>query len=253
VTAALRLPPGYHAVMLDEVDSTNNEAKRRAEAGAREGTLIVARRQTAGRGRRDRRWYSPEGNLYMSLVVRPESTAAQAARLSFVAAVALGDALAALVPPLLEVTYKWPNDLLANRRKCGGILVESSTGAGGGLDWLVIGVGVNLVSHPEDVDFPATSLAFEGAVGITPEALMGSFARHFLRWTDRWLEHGFAPVRAAWLARAHGLGERIEVRLGGERFHATFHDLDEDGALVAGLDDGGTRRVDAGEVFPVSA
>jgi BirA family biotin operon repressor/biotin-[acetyl-CoA-carboxylase] ligase len=244
-----KLPPGYHAVTLDEVDSTNDEAKRRAEAGAPEGTLVIARRQTAGRGRRDRRWHSPEGNLYMSLVVRPEGTAAEAARLSFVAAVALGDALSGLVPPLLELSYKWPNDLLANGRKCGGILVESSSAANG-LDWMVIGIGVNLVSHPEDAAYPATDLAFEGAAGITPEAVMASFARHFLRWTDRWLEDGFAPVRAAWLARARGLGERIEVRLGAERFSATFRDLDEEGALVAGLDDGGTRRVDAGEVFP---
>lgn len=249
----MTLPPAYTLVALDRVDSTNDEAKRRAGAGAPEGTLVWARSQSAGRGRRGRRWDSPEGNLYLSLILRPDCPVGEAARLSFVAAVALAEALATLVPPLTEITNKWPNDVLVNGRKCAGILLESSLRNDRDLDWLVLGVGVNLVSHPEDPERPATDLAFEGAGEIAPETALHAFARHFLRWSDRWLEDGFAPVRAAWLRRAHGLGQPVTVRLGGESFTAIFRDLADDGALLAELADGRLRRVEAGEVFPVIA
>ncbi len=252
MTEPPRLPPAYHLITFDEIDSTNAEARRRAEDGAPEGTIIQARRQTAGRGRRGRDWQSPEGNLYMSLLLRPNQPLAQAARLSFVSAVALSDALSSLVPPMIEIAVKWPNDLLVHGRKCAGLLLESAARENGILDWLVIGVGVNLVSHPEDLPYPATDLAFEGATDIEPGMVMEAFARYFLRWSDTWLESGFEPVRAAWLDLAHGLGEPLEVRLDRETFSGRFDGLDPDGALVVGLDDGSLRRVAAGDVFPLA-
>ncbi len=187
----------------------------------------------------------------MSLLLRPDQPLEQAAQLSFVAAIALCDALSGLVPPMVEIRVKWPNDILIHGRKCAGLLLESSAGSGGKLDWLVIGVGVNLVGHPEDLPYPATDLAFEGATDIEPELVMAAFARHFLRWSDSWLERGFEPIRVAWLDRAHGLGERLEVRLDKETFGGRFEGLAEDGALIVGLDDGGRRHVAAGDVFPL--
>jgi BirA family biotin operon repressor/biotin-[acetyl-CoA-carboxylase] ligase len=249
---AIRLPPPYTLIAFDEIDSTNAEARRRADAGAAEGTLIVARRQSAGRGRRGREWVSPDGNLYMSLILRPDQALESAANLSFVAAVAMAEALAGLVPPMVAISLKWPNDVLIHGHKCAGLLLESAARTPGTLDWLVVGIGVNVSSHPDDVPYPATDLAHEGAVDVTPEAVVEAFARHFLRWSDRWVDEGFTPVRAAWLAMAHGLGEAIDVRLEEETIHGVFKGLDDDGTLLVTLEDGGTRRVVAGDVFPVS-
>jgi BirA family biotin operon repressor/biotin-[acetyl-CoA-carboxylase] ligase len=244
-----RLPEGFRLHRFATLGSTNDEAKALARAGAPEGTLVWADEQTAGRGRRGRTWLSPPGNLYLSLVLRPEGAPARAAQLGFVAALGLGDALAALAGPALKLRYKWPNDLLVNGRKLAGILLESENAAGDRVDFVVAGIGVNIVAAPEDVEFPATSLAAEGVAGVTPAVLLGGFVRHFETWAGRWREAGFAPVRAAWLKRASGLGEPIRVRLERSTLCGRFLDLDDDGALV--LDgEQGRRRIAAGEVFP---
>ncbi len=248
------LPEGFRLIHFDRVGSTNDEAKSLARAGAAEGTLVWADEQTAGRGRRGRAWQSPPGNLYMSLVMRPEGAPARAAQLGFVAALGLGDALAeltgqGLTGPALQLRYKWPNDLIAGGRKLAGILLESETTASGGVDFVVIGAGVNLVSRPTDVEFPATSLAEEGFAGVTPPLLLEAFARHFEPWTRRWRADGFAPVRTAWLARASGVGEAVRVRLEHDILLGRFSDLDDDGALLLDAADG-RRRIAAGEVFP---
>ncbi|HEX9646368.1 MAG TPA: biotin--[acetyl-CoA-carboxylase] ligase [Alphaproteobacteria bacterium] len=250
MTRAPKLPPPFSLVALESVDSTNSEARRRAEAGAPDGTVVWARSQSAGRGRRGRAWQSPPGNLYVSVLLRPDLDAADCARLTFLVAVALGDALAGLLPPLATIAHKWPNDVLVNGRKCAGILIESATSGGALVDWLVIGVGVNLAHHPGDAEFPATDLAFEGAGEVTPEAALEAFARHLLRWLDVWGQDGFAPVRAAWLARAWRIGEPIEVRLDSRRLSGRFERLDDDGALIVAHGDGSRTRIEAGAVFP---
>ena len=247
---APRLPPAYRLVALDSVDSTSEEAKRLARAGAEDGTLVWAREQTGGRGRAGHSWHSPVGNLYLSLVLRPECDARQAAQLSFVAALGVGDAVGSVAPPLVEVRYKWPNDVLFNDRKGVGILLEAELAPEGGLVWMVLGCGVNIASYPEDSAYPATSLRFEGALAtLAPVDLLEAFGRHFLSWTNRWLEDGFAPIRRAWLQHAKGLGEAIDVRLPRESLSGRFADLDADGALVLELPDGATRRIAAGEVY----
>ena len=134
-----RLAPAYRLVALDCVDSTNDEARRLAEQGAEDGTLVWAREQTDARGRRGRSWSSPRGNLYFSLVLRPDCPPAEAAQLGFVAALGVGDAIGSVVPPLIEVRYKWPNDVLFNDRKGVGMLLESQMRPDGSLDWLEIG------------------------------------------------------------------------------------------------------------------
>lgn len=247
--AAPALPASFRLHRFDAVGSTNDEAKALARAGAPAGTLVWAAEQTAGRGRRGRRWQSPPGNLYLSLVVRPEGAAAAAAQLGFVAALALGDALAALAGPDLPLRFKWPNDLLADGRKLAGILLESETSGRDRVDFVVIGVGVNIAAAPRNVEYPATSLADQGVTRITPAALLAAFAGHFEGWAQRWQDEGFAPLRAAWLAQASGLGDPINVRLESSTFSGRFLDLDDDGALVLDAADG-RRRIAAGEVFP---
>ena len=246
-----QLAPAYRLVTLESVGSTNEEAKRLAEEGAEDGTLVWAREQTAGRGRRGRGWTSPPGNLYLSVITRPDCGLAEAAQLGFVTALGLGDAVGSVVPPMIEVTYKWPNDVLFNGRKGAGILLETKTTPDGAVKWLVIGLGVNLVSHPEDTNYPATDLRFEGCPpDLDAVRLLEAFSRHFLVWVNRWLGDGFTPLRRAWLNRAEGRGKEIQVRLPHETLHGIFKDLDEDGALLLAMRSGAERRIPAGEVFP---
>jgi BirA family biotin operon repressor/biotin-[acetyl-CoA-carboxylase] ligase len=243
------LPRGYRLLCYDAVDSSNDEAKRLARNGAVEGTVVWAREQTAGRGRRGRLWVSPPGNLYASLILRPLESPARAAQLGFATALALGEALGALLPAAVDLRCKWPNDVLVNGRKLAGILLESETAGAGVLDFLVIGVGVNLASSPPEVEFPATSVAAEGVAIPAPGEVLAGFIHRFDRWLRRWRAQGFAAVRAAWLQRAMPLGGDMVVRLDGATLRGRFRDIDADGALM--LDDGGVgRRVAAGEVFP---
>jgi BirA family biotin operon repressor/biotin-[acetyl-CoA-carboxylase] ligase len=251
------LPPFYSLVALDSGDSTNAAAARRAAAGAPEGTLVWARSQTAGRGRRGRTWQSPPGNLYVSLVLRPDCPLEQAAQLSFVAAVALGEAVDAVLPRGPALRFKWPNDLLLDGAKVSGILLEAATDAGA-LQSVVIGIGVNIASAPpaasdsaetaSGAGYPATSLAAAGSIVTAPVLLQG-LAGALLAWRERWSRQGFAPVRAQWLRFARGPGETVTVRLPGETLHGRFEALEADGAMVLALADGRTRRVTAGDVF----
>lgn len=249
--ARLRLPPGFQLKAFDLVGSTNDEAKALARAGAAEGMLVWAKRQESGRGRRGRAWTSPEGNLYSSLVLRPGRPPGEAAQVSFVAALAIADTAAEVLPDGdAEVRCKWPNDVLIRGRKLSGILLESEPAADGSVGWLVLGVGINLRHFPESADYAATSLAAEGAPALAPGALLEIYAAHIARWYGIWKSSGFGPIRKAWLGRARGLGEAIVVRLTDRTLHGTFADLDSDGILLLDPQDGGARmRIAAGDVF----
>ncbi len=220
-------------IRLDVVDSTNREALRQIAAGAPHGTVIQARQQTDGRGRRGRSWISPPGNLYATLIVRPPSDA-PVAQLGFVAALGAGDTLRRHA----QVRFKWPNDLMLEGCKLGGILVETSNGAA------AVGIGINIASAPEDTETPATCLP----ASVSPDALLDDIHSSFEVWYRRWLDDGFAPLREAWLRHGIGLGEPIRARLARETIEGVFGGLDDDGGLL--LDrDGGRRVIAAGDVF----
>jgi BirA family biotin operon repressor/biotin-[acetyl-CoA-carboxylase] ligase len=243
------LPEGYRLLRYDRIGSTNDEAKALARAGGSEGTVVWAREQIAGRGRRGRLWQSPPGNLYVSLVMRPAAAPARAAQLGFVAALALAEGIGTLCGPALDISCKWPNDVLVAGRKLAGILLESDIADSGTIDFVVIGAGVNLASRPADVEYPATSLAEQGFPGIDPEPLLQAYIGRFDCWARVWRSQGFAPIRNAWLARAAGLGTEIRVRLERITLSGRFLDLDEGGSLVIDTAEG-SRRIAAGEVFP---
>ena len=247
--ATLQLPSFYRLVFHEQIDSTNEEAKRLATAGAEAGTLVWAGEQLAGRGRRGRGWASPPGNLYLSLLLRPARPSAQACQLNFAAAVALAEGVSSLLPTDTPVALKWPNDVLIRGAKVSGILLEASAALDRSIDWLVIGIGVNVVSHPADTPYPATSLQREGAADATAGAILQAFAERFWVWYEIWREQGFAPVRARWLASARGLGEPIEVRLERETLQGRFGDLDEGGALMLDMRDGARRQITTGDLF----
>ncbi|MEE9141022.1 MAG: biotin--[acetyl-CoA-carboxylase] ligase [Alphaproteobacteria bacterium] len=248
MTPALALPPPFRLFAFERLTSTNDEARRMAAEGAAEGTLVLAESQTAGRGRRGRHWDSPPGNLYCSLVLRPDCVLAEAANLSFVAALGVAEAVRPVLPEGVALHFKWPNDVLLGGRKAAGILLESSS-TEGRLDWLVLGVGLNLERFPQRTPFPATSLRAVGCTGGDVWGLVEGFCRGFGDWYERWRVEGFGPVRAAWLDRAAALDETIEVRLESERLLGRFLGLNATGALILETPDGKLREVTAGDVF----
>lgn len=236
--------------VFDSLDSTNEEIRRQAETGMAEGLAVLAKQQTAGRGRRGRAWESPPGNLFLSLLLRPKVSPAQAATLSFLTAVALGEALELAAPQLgPAIACKWPNDVLVNGAKIAGILLESRTAPDGNLDWVTVGIGVNLTWHPAETPYPVTSLAAHNT-GIAPQDFAPWLLARYGYWYGRWQAEGFAPVRAAWLKKAQGLGQPVVVRLPDRELHGVFAALDEGGALILEMPDGRRQTVTAGDVFP---
>ena len=247
---APRLSNEYRLVELDEIDSTNEQAKSLAIAGAEEGTLVWAQRQTAGRGRRGREWTSRQGNLFTSLVIRPYCAPLEAAQFTFAAALAVRDMVADHLESDVGVACKWPNDVLVEGRKISGILLESSTAGKGNVEWLVLGVGINLRHHPaiEGVH-PSTSLKDEGAGDISPALALEQFTRAFSRRWQAWREGGFQPIHTAWLEHAFGLGESARIKLEGGEYSGRFIGIDECGALRLKAKGCGEKLFSAGDVI----
>jgi BirA family biotin operon repressor/biotin-[acetyl-CoA-carboxylase] ligase len=237
---------GVRLVACGTLGSTNAEALARARRGERGPLWITAERQSAGRGRRGRAWVSEPGNLYASLLLTHPAQAEHWAELSFVAALALHDAVAELVPSVKErLAIKWPNDLLLSEAKFAGILIESESGR----DFAVVGIGVNCISHPTDTEYPATDLAAAGvptAAGILFSALSNAMLGRLAQWNSG---EGFSTIRTDWLASAAGLGRQIRVRLADREIEGYFEALDARGGLVLRRSDGSATTVTAGDVF----
>jgi BirA family biotin operon repressor/biotin-[acetyl-CoA-carboxylase] ligase len=245
-----KLPSAYNLISLDCVDSTNAEARRQAklgEAKTPDGTLIWAKEQTCGYGRRKRFWYSPPGNLYCSLVLRPGINLTRAAEFSFIAALAVFDTLGSIGDAGHQVHLKWPNDILLNQRKVAGLLLETETRDKNICDWIILGLGMNINIFPDDTEFPATSLLSEGW-DATEIDVLEFFCRHFLKWTNVWMEDGFSPIRKNWLWHSYGKGSEIKVRIENKTLYGVFEDLDEDGSLIVRTNNG-LRKTSAGDVF----
>lgn len=236
------LPPPFTLVALEETDSTNDEAKRRAAAGAGHGLVVTAARQTSGRGRSGRVWESVEGNLHCSILLDLDGQTTRAPELSFVAAVALREALAILLPAV-DFRVKWPNDILCGGAKIAGMLLEQRT------PWVVLGVGVDVAWAPEQAIYPATCLRRHGSGAECFDVLAG-FCQSLAVWYDRWRQQGFAPIRQAWLNCADAIGHPLTVRPPAEQsLEGRFAGLDERGALLLDLSDGRRRVLLAGDVL----
>jgi BirA family transcriptional regulator, biotin operon repressor / biotin---[acetyl-CoA-carboxylase] ligase len=243
---------GVRLLALATIGSTNREARDHAQSGERGPLWITAIAQTAGRGRMDRSWISPEGNLYASLLLSDPSAPEHAPQLAFVAALAVRDAIVAEAPALApQLGFKWPNDLLLAGGKCAGILIEGDVGPGGSMT-VVIGIGVNCASHPAEIapDRPATDLSVHGAA-ISAQHLFRRLSATMCRRLAEWDRgEGFSGIVRGWLAAARGIGEDITVRNGGSEKHGRFVGLDQSGRLLLEIQGGGIEKISAGDVFP---
>lgn len=244
-------PGGTGLILLDRVDSTNAHAARIAATLARP-TWILAAEQTGGRGRRGRPWASPRGNFHATLVMKPAGPPATVALRSFAAALALRDALVALTGLPAAFALKWPNDVLLHGGKLAGILLESA-GTGAGVAHLAIGIGVNLIAAPDPAMLdpgalrPVTLAAGTG-LRVEPAVLLAHLAPALDAWEHRLQAEGFAPLRAAWLAHAAGLGQRVRARTGTRTRDGTFETIDPTGALILRSSQG-LETLPAAEVF----
>lgn len=228
-------PQGVARHVLARTDSTNAEALRLAP-GLSGPAWVMTREQFAGRGRRGRGWVMPAGNFAGTLVTRPQGGALAAAQLSFVAALALYDALGDACGPSARLAIKWPNDVLLNGGKVAGILLESA-GTGGQVQAVAVGIGVNLAAAPQaDAVEPGAmrpvSVLGETGHAVDPEEFLDLLAPAFARWQAQIETHGFAPIRHAWLARAARLGEIIIARTGRSESQGVFEGIDDSGALL---------------------
>lgn len=246
-----RYSSGASLVLFQRLDSTSLEAKRRAADGVRGPVWIVALEQTAGYGRRGAPWVQSPGDVAATYLFDARAKSEALGQLSFVAGLAVAEAITHFAPRA-QLSLKWPNDVLAGGRKIAGILLELVSGRSG-TPLVAMGVGVNIVSKPDVVDYPTARLIdhLDGAPPPPPEFLRELDAS-FERWSALWREAGFEAIRKAWLDSAAGLGAKISVRLPGETIEGVFQDLDQTGALV--LDCDGTRRlVSAGAILSALA
>ncbi len=243
-------PDSYGRVILDEIDSTMREAARRAPhlTGP---TWIMARHQTAAHGRRGRPWQSPAGNFAATLLLRPDDPPGRAALRSFSSAVAVYQALSTCIAAE-RLSLKWPNDVLLDGGKVAGILLESS-GYGTRLNWLAIGIGVNLVAAPdiaavEPRALPPVSLKGQGAQALDAEDLLYRLAVCFAAQEKTFRDFGFDPIRRLWLRHASHLGQVITARTAREEITGTFETVDEAGNLVLVTPES-RQAIPAAEVF----
>ena len=237
------LPAGWQLRVEESVTSTSDLLLRLAAAGEPAGLAILARAQTGGRGREGRAWTSPEGNLFLSLLLRPEEPARDAGRYALLSAVMLAEALEPELPNPAALRLKWPNDLLLDGAKLAGVLCESAATEDGRLDFLVIGLGANLAVAPPLPDRPTASLPRP----VPPETIAIRILHSLEAWRLRLAREGLAPLRAAWMRRGPEEGARLTLRLGVGETAGLYRGLDQDGALLLEAD-GRIRRFASGEI-----
>jgi BirA family biotin operon repressor/biotin-[acetyl-CoA-carboxylase] ligase len=243
----VELGRSWPIVRFEEIDSTNEEARRRAASGDFGPCWITAKRQSAGRGRLGRDWESPEGNLFATALFEFPHPLSEAALVCFSAGLAVIDATRALGLDASKLRLKWPNDVLVNEAKLAGILIE--TGQVHGRLWMAAGFGINVATAPKRADRETACLAWlPGGTGKTAEAALAGLDIVFRRRMASLLSAGFEPTRLDWLEKAAHMGRRLELNPASGRIDGVMEGLAPDGALMLRRDDGTTTHVRAGEI-----
>jgi BirA family biotin operon repressor/biotin-[acetyl-CoA-carboxylase] ligase len=244
---------GRNIIFLEEVESTNTFVMELGDLDALHGTVVVAECQTKGRGRLGREWSSPHGgNIYMSILLRPGITINDATPLTLMAAVASARALREETG--LRVEIKWPNDLMANGRKLGGILSETKARAGRAV-FVVIGIGINVniepADLPEEVRETATSVKHETKRSHSRAILLASILKEINSWYSLFSKGGKDLVLREWKRLSSTLGNHVRVETEGETVFGLAEDIDGDGRLLLKLPSGRKKSIRSGDVKTV--
>ncbi len=235
------------AYFYDTLPSTMDEARNKVLEKIPEGAVIVAAVQTEGRGRRGRIWESPLGNIYMTYITYSDSPLTRSSQLSFVACVAIGESIRLALPPGNVLTYKWPNDLLLNKKKVGGLLLEAISLPDREEKAYLIGCGLNLKNKPQEARYPATSFQEEGTYLHYDEVLYGicSFLKKYIA---LWQKDGFLPIQTLWMDNSYNSGKKIIVDLQGQTYSGIFEGIDNKGFLMLKTSQG-LIKLPAGEII----
>lgn len=245
------MPQGIGAHFYSQVESTNALAKDLAAKGNKGPLWLIAGEQLSGRGRQGRIWSSKPGNLYCSLLFAPSLKLEDMVALPFIVSLAVRDTAIKLgVAPTL-LTCKWPNDVLLNSKKLSGILIESSAKGRKSIDFLVIGIGMNLVYHPNDTAFGATDIFEATGVAIDVHTAISVLAEAVKTRLDAWDTNDFSSTRGEWLSHAWGFGVPREIRTAKGSFTGTLDSINEHGAVNVILDDGSEKIIYVADIFPV--
>ena len=244
--AAARAP--WRLTVHPSLPSTSALCCARAADGEPEGLAVLALQQTEGRGSRGRTWSSPPGSLSLSVILRPDVPAAQAGQWALLAGVAMAEGLGGFLPDASALGLKWPNDVLLNGKKLGGILVESAASQGGRIDWLVIGFGANLAVVPVLPDRPAVAALAEAGASPAPEAAAVAILDRLDHWQGARSLTGFGAVRAAWLQFTQPIGSALRLKLRHGDVQGRFAGLTDDGGLLLQTAEG-VRAYATGEVL----
>jgi BirA family biotin operon repressor/biotin-[acetyl-CoA-carboxylase] ligase len=245
---SINLPDRYKLISLDTVGSTNDELKFRAlSSSEEEGLVIWSLMQTAGKGRNKRVWVSDIGNMYVSVLFRPNCNMFDAAQIGFLPIIAAKETLQQLVGRPMNMSYKWPNDLLLNKKKVGGTLLEAGFDQETQMVWVIVGFGLNIKHFPSATFFPATSIQDEMGLNLKIEKVVELYLNNLSKLYSRWQKNGFDPVRKKWQSYGHAPNDTLRIRLGNEEIVGSFRDLDEKGALIVETNDG-LRHIAAGDV-----
>jgi BirA family biotin operon repressor/biotin-[acetyl-CoA-carboxylase] ligase len=248
----VELPAGWSVISMDTVDSTNTVAMELGERDAPHGTVVVADRQTMGRGRLGRQWVSSAGNIFMSILLRPTVTPANAALLTMTAAVACARALREATGLLVEI--KWPNDLVVSDKKLGGILTEMKS-RGTRILFVVVGIGINLNSGAADLSpelgATATSLQVETGRDILKTGLISRILREIRLWYDEMTQGDRDRILDEWRRLSHTLGRKVRITSANGSFEGLAETIDEEGRLIVRLPSGIRKALSTGDVAMV--
>ncbi|WP_202070104.1 biotin--[acetyl-CoA-carboxylase] ligase [Rickettsia tillamookensis] len=250
----------FKLIVFDEIDSTSSEAMRTAKSGLIDSNYaVLAKSQTKARGRSGKNWQSRVGNLHVSLLIKPDKELELLPQLSFVAALAVYESIELLTmssrgslchsrksgnPEKFlkemdsrfcgnDIRLKWPNDVLVNGRKIAGILLESVKVENN--YYLIIGIGINITYHPDNIDQPTTCLVSENLPPIEPQALLEKLIENFEKYYQIWHNNGFSFIRKKWLEHAYKLHENISVKYQNDIVTGLFKDIDSTGRIILQL------------------
>lgn len=247
-------PMGNNIHFFPEVESTNDVLLKLARGGAPHGTVVIAECQTRGKGRLNREWQSPPGcNIYTSVVLRPAIEPMYAPQITLMTGVAVADLLSEYCTE--GVTLKWPNDVQIRGKKVCGILTEMRASERDGVDFIVVGIGINVNIRKKDFDEPirslATSLAEEAGHNISRLDLAVKLFDNLDVLYVRLLDSGFGSIKDAWLSYCDMVGKPVRVAFNNDIKSGKVLGIDDFGALVISDEKGKTKRVIAGDASVV--